>query len=276
MCATLPTVDRLERIEALTFADEYEAAPPEIVEQGGLGFEWIDGTLAAWASRVDVLMFNRAIGIGQQSPATEASVRAIAECFDRAGVSRSFLQIAPGANPAGLADWLEPNGYSPYNRWAKLARPLIDLPPLSERVRIDVIGPERAADFGRVLADAFRMPPAIETWESTLVGRPRWRHYLAYVDDTPVGCAALFVAEGLASLGQAGTLEAARGRGVQGALIAKRLSDAAAVGCTHAVVETAEDTAEKPAPSFRNQLRHGFELCYFRSNYLRVRPPAPR
>jgi hypothetical protein len=58
-------------------------------------------------------------------------------------------------------------------------------------------------------------------------------------------------------------------------LITRRLADAAAAGCTHAVVETAEDKPEKPAPSFRNQLRHGFELCYFRPNYLRVRPTAP-
>jgi hypothetical protein len=275
MTSTLPAPERLERIEALTFADEYEAAPPEVVKAAGLGFEWIDGTLVAWASSVDVLMFNRAFCIGQSSPATRGTVESVAARFDRAGVPRSFLQLAPGAAPPELSAWLEPNGYAAYNRWAKFARPLIDLPPASNAVRIDRIGSDRAEDFGRVLGEAFNMPPVIRSWEAALVGRPRWRHYLAYVDDAPVGCAALFMDEDLVSFGQAGTLEHVRGRGIQGALITRRLADAAAAGCTHAVVETAEDKPEKPAPSFRNQLRHGFELCYFRPNYLRVRPTAP-
>ncbi len=274
MTSTLPTPDRLERIEALNFADEYAAAPPDVMETAGLGCEWVDGTLVARASRVDVLMFNRALCVGQSSPATAATLEAIAAQFDRAGVPRSFLQIAPGARPGELPQWLEPHGYAPYNRWAKFARPLVDLPPLSSTVRIERIGPERAAIFGDVLGEAFGMPPVIRAWEAALVGRPRWSHYLAYVDHVAVACAALFMDEGLASLGQAGTLEAARGRGIQGALIARRLADAAAAGCTHAVVETAEDRPEKPAPSFRNQLRYGFELCYLRPNYLRVRPGA--
>lgn len=275
MTSNRPATDRLERIEATAFVDEYAAAPPELVEAAGLGCEWVGDTLVAWASNVDVLMFNRALCVTPSSLATEAHVRAIAERFDRHGITRSFLQAAPGVAPAGFSEWLEPNGYAPYNRWVKFARPLADLPPTPNRVRVDVIEPDRATEFARVLAEAFRMPPLIEEWEAALVGRPRWRHYLAYDDGTPVGCAAMFVADGLASFGHAGTLEAARGRGVQGALILRRLADATAAGCTHAVVETAEDTPEKPAPSFRNQLRHGFELCYFRPNYLRGRPAAP-
>jgi GNAT superfamily N-acetyltransferase len=274
MSVPLPGPERLERIEAVTFADEYLAAPPDVVRQAGLGHEWIGDTLVAWASAIDMPMFNRALGIGQGAPATRETIDSIAGRFDRHGVSRAFIQVAPGASPTDLLDWLPPLGYSPYNRWAKFARPLTDLPPLSTEVRIDRIGPDRADDFARVLVEAFQMPPIMGAWEAAVVGRPRWSHYVAYQDGAPVGCAATFVDDGLVSLGQAGTLPSARGRGVQGALIARRLVDAAQAGCTHAVVETAEDTPQKPAPSYRNQLRYGFELCYFRVNHLRARPPA--
>jgi GNAT superfamily N-acetyltransferase len=270
MCTPLPAPERLESIEAITFADEFAAAPPAVVAAAGLGFEWVGDTLVAWASRVDVLMFNRAFPVGQSRPVTADALGAIAQRFDARGVPRSFLQIAPGARPAELVRWLGPLGWQRHNRWAKFARPLEQLPPLPEHVRVDVIGADRADDFGRVLVESFRMPPPMRAWQAALVGRPRWRHYLACVEGETVGCAAMFTHDGLASLGQAGTLEHARGRGVQGALIARRLRDAAGLGCTHAVVETAEDLPDKPAPSFRNQLRHGFELCYYRDNYLRV------
>ena len=118
-----PTTDRLERIEAMAFVDEYAAAPSELVESAGIGCEWIGDTLVAWTSGVDVLMFNRALCVGKTSPVTEAHVRAIAARFDRQGVTRSFLQVAPDTAPVELA--LEPNGYAPYNRWAKFARPLV-------------------------------------------------------------------------------------------------------------------------------------------------------
>jgi len=243
------------------------------VTDGGLGFEWIDGTLAAWASRVDVLMFNRAFGIGQQSPATEASVRAIAERFDRAGVSRSFLQIAPGASPARLTDWLEPNGYVPYNRWAKLARPLVDLPPVSERVRIDVIGPERAADFGRVLADTFRMPPAIGAWESALVaGRVGATTGLRRRHPRRVrrNCSWRRVSRSWARPARS---SGARPRGPG------RAHREAALRCggvgLHARGRRDRGGHAGEAGAFVPQpVRHGFELCYFRPNYLRV--PAAR
>lgn len=275
MLRTLPSPARLERIETLAFADLFAAAPTEVSSFLGLGSRWLEGTLLTWASRADVLMFNRAFGIGQPAPATAAHVKTIASRFDAEAVPRSFLQIAPGAQPALLEAWAGELGYAPYNRWAKFARALVELPPVADAVHIEKIGPARAAEFGRLVIETFTMPEQILGWHGALVGRTGWHHYVATLDGEAVGCAAMFVCDGLASFGTAGTVTHARGRGVQGALITRRLHDAAAAGCSHAVVETAEDTPAKPAPSFRNQLRHGFELCYMRANWLRAMPPRP-
>jgi hypothetical protein len=66
----------------------------------------------------------------------------------------------------------------------------------------------------------------------------------------------------------ASTLPGYRGRGGQAALLARRIADGAALGCKWLVVETAEATPEKPAPSYRNMRRYGFEVAYVRPNYL--------
>jgi len=253
-------------------ADHYAGAPDEVVRELGLGWEWIGETLVLWASQIDVLMFNRALHVGMAESATEYELAAIAARFDGEGVPRSFLQLAPGAEPPELESWAHARGWAPYNRWVRFARALADPPAAPDSVRVDVIGPDRAEAFASIVVTAFRMPPVFATWERTIVGRRGWTHYLASIDGEPVGCAATFSDGDVFWFGRAGTLDAARGRGVQGALIARRLADAAAAGATHAIVETAEDMPDRDAPSFRNQLRFGYELCYRRPNWLRARP----
>jgi hypothetical protein len=134
--------------------------------------------------------------------------------------------------------------------------------------RIEPIGPEYSADFGRITASAFGEPPAIERWSAAMPGKPGWSTYLAFDGETPIACAALYVDGDLGWMGTAGTLEAYRHKGAQSSLIARRLADAAALGVRLVALETAEDRPEKPAPSFRNQLRFGFRLLYARENWL--------
>jgi hypothetical protein len=51
-------------------------------------------------------------------------------------------------------------------------------------------------------------------------------------------------------------------------LLARRIADAKTLGVKRLVVETAEDTTDRRAPSFHNLRRLGFELAYVRPNYL--------
>jgi GNAT superfamily N-acetyltransferase len=136
------------------------------------------------------------------------------------------------------------------------------------RWRVEAIGPERALDFGRINATAFGEPPLLEAWSAAIVGKPDWTTYLADDRETPIACAGIRIAGGVAWMGMAGTLEAYRGRGAQSALIARRLADAREWGCHLVVLETAEDHPDKPAPSYRNQIRFGFRPIYARENWL--------
>jgi hypothetical protein len=93
-----------------------------------------------------------------------------------------------------------------------------------------------------------RLSAAVATLPGQTVGRPGWRHYLAYAGDTPIASAAMYVSGEAAWCGFAATDAAHRKRGAQRALVVRRLLDAAAVGCSRVSVETAEDALSRTLP----------------------------
>jgi GNAT superfamily N-acetyltransferase len=97
-----------------------------------------------------------------------------------------------------------------------------------------------------------------------VMGAPGFIRYLARVDGEIVGEAAMRIDGSLAQLAGAGTIPKARGRGVQKALLYRRLADARRAGCTLAVVTTAPGTRSQ-----ENVMRRGFELLYTRAILIR-------
>jgi len=94
------------------------------------------------------------------------------------------------------------------------------------------------------------------------LGLPGWTHYVALVDGEPAGAGALFLGHGVALFMVVATDPAYRGRGVQRALIVRRMADARAAGCTLAAAETVDDNA-----SPRNFQRAGFRSVHRRRMY---------
>ena len=86
---------------------------------------------------------------------------------------------------------------------------------------------------------------------------PGFVRYLALVDNRVAGGAALRVAGDIAQLCGASTLPGFRRRGVQSALLRRRLGDARAQGCGLAIV-----TTQPGSKSNHNAQRQGFELLY--------------
>jgi GNAT superfamily N-acetyltransferase len=91
---------------------------------------------------------------------------------------------------------------------------------------------------------------------------------MAFDSDLPVATGAMYVDGAYAWIDFAATLAEYRGRGAQTSLLAQRVRDAAKLGCQWLVVETAQELPDKPAPSYRNMVRHGFVEAYVRPNYL--------
>jgi len=112
---------------------------------------------------------------------------------------------------------------------------------------------------GSAAPDDFQREQLTEVFEE-MTGVPGFIRYVARIEGDAVGEAAMRIDGDLAQLAGAGTLPRARGRGVQKALLQRRLADAAAAGCTLAVVTTAPGTRSQ-----NNAMRRSFELLYTRA-----------
>lgn len=105
---------------------------------------------------------------------------------------------------------------------------------------------------------------ALERAMEEFAAAPGFARYLARADGRPVGIASLSITDGVAQIAGAGTLPAFRGRGIQKALLHRRLADALAEGCELAVVTTAPGTRSQ-----ENVMKRGFELLYTRAVLIR-------
>jgi hypothetical protein len=153
---------------------------------------------------------------------------------------------------------------------------LASLPEASTDLRVERIGPEWAADFGRLsVVEAYGFPEIVGGPAGTNIGSPGWSHYLGFDGDTPVSTAAMRIEDGVAWFGFGATSTSHRGRGGQSAMFAQRLRDARDAGCRFAVVETGKETPDEPNPSYRNMVRSGFQHAYARHNWVRQAPAAP-
>lgn len=258
----------LEVAEARAWADQARA----IAEMPGNSFksgatEDRTGT-AFWLGAVDVGFFNRSIGLGVATPATEAAVDGVIGAFRAAGLTQFVVQVSPFATPAMLDRWLVDRGLVPGRRWAKLWRTTEDIPTPRTDLRVERIGRDHEAAFASIVLAAFEMPEFLTPIAAATIDRPGWSHYLTFDGHEAVGAAAMYISDDVAWLGFGSTLESHRGRGSQGALFSQRLRDAASLGARLAITETGEDSPESPNPSYRNMLRAGFHFAYLRRNWV--------
>jgi GNAT superfamily N-acetyltransferase len=135
---------------------------------------------------------------------------------------------------------------------------------------IEVTAPDEEP-FGTIAAIGFGLPAWGAEFFAHLPGREAWRCYVARVDGEAQACAAILIDEGVAQFGIAATLEEARGRGCQTALLHRRILDATEAGCHTLFVETGERVPDQPSTSYRNILRAGFAEAYLRPNWQRGR-----
>lgn len=258
----------LERCEMAAWGEFYGAASPNSVAACGLRLEQRDGALAVLAAAADVLGLNRVVGLGLERAAAGKTLDHLIGLYTQARVPRFFLQVCPTVLNPDVKRLLEDRGFRHYNNWMKLYRDTSPPPAAQTDLAIEQISAEHALDFGRIVADCFDWPEPARAWVADAVGRPGWSHYMAFDDSTPVATGALYQMGKQAWIDFATTLPEYRGHGAQSALLARRIGDAANLGCQLLVVETAEETAEKPAPSYRNNLRFGFRAAYARPNYI--------
>ena len=211
-------------------------------------------------------------GLGFAGVPAEGELAAVEQAFASCA-SPVQVELSELAEPA-LGGLLTDRGYRLEGFENVLGRSLVDVPErvagievrrsgddeleawLDVVVEASVIADEQGVpsheDFPReVIADALR---------DFFAGADGVVRYGALRDGVLVGGASIRLAGGVAQMAGAATAPAHRRRGVQSALLAARLADAAAAGCDVAVV-----TTQPGSKSHENVQRQGFDLLYARA-----------
>jgi GNAT superfamily N-acetyltransferase len=253
----------LESAEADSWAEIQGQASPALRERFDVEVSRIAGAVVITAPKSDMLAINRAWLPGSRANITAETMAAISEHARDRGIPQILIHMPDWARPADLAieGW---NAITPLIKFYQRAASR----PTYSRLRVATIGPADRGLFGEIAARGNEAPAFMADGFNSTVGLPGWRHYLAFDDDTPIAAAALRLHETVGWLCFAGTLPEHRGKGAQRALIAQRISDAAAAGCAWVTCESLPDRPKNPSVSRMNMVACGFVAAYERPSYL--------
>ncbi len=262
------------RAEATLFPGRVEVAI-ERVAGGSLIFCGVDSFLS------------HALGLGLDGPVSEEELDHVERFYFSRG-SRAELDLCPLADPS-LAGRLVDRGFRPDHFEAVLVRSLADIE--KDARRLESSGPddvelreataEHTEAYALGLADAFAPggdPPELHAMIRD-VGRssfqrpagPRLLAWAAGEPAAPVAAGALNIHDGVACLSGAWTRAAHRRRGIQRALIERRLLLAARAGCSLAQI-----VGDPGSPTQRNAERCGFVPSYTRLVFTKPAPAGAR
>jgi GNAT superfamily N-acetyltransferase len=258
---------QLDRVEQRFWRDIWDSVPPQQASEHGLELRRFGAIQAqAVTDLAQAGFLNLILGAGAEN-ATHDLAKAVDWALAR-GV-RPYVPVTPELPGSGAAEsWLRENGFERGYAWMKFVRDAH--PPRFKAPDVEVVeltDPEQEP-FGMIGAAGFGMPTWGAAFFANLPGRDGWRCYAAIVDGQAQACAAMLIDDGIAEFGIAATLEGARGRGCQLALLHQRIADAAEAGCRTLFVETGERVPDRPSISYRNILRAGFEEAYLRPNWV--------
>lgn len=257
---------RAETIEMEAWTDLLAMMPEATRRPLGAELGTIGGAVAICAKNLPLVTFNRVMGVGIGQPADAASLnRLIAYLRDKANPVVQ-VQVAPFAQPEGLESLLKANGLARQPMvWAKMGRPAGNGPSAGQGVDVELATGESATKFAQSVQRGFGMPPFFVPWLEAMVGRPNWRCYIVRSGGEPIGGGAMYLSGRDAWLGVAATVPDARRRGGQGALMARRIRDAAELGKDWVFTETG--VLDGPNPSLANMRRAGFRQLHERANW---------
>jgi GNAT superfamily N-acetyltransferase len=230
----------------------------------------VAGGFACFAD--DGAPFNKVVGLGFGGVPSDAALDEIEAAY-KARHSATQVELTNLADP-DIGVTLTGRGYRLVAFENVLGRSLRAAPAsdASTDVEVRLAGEQQLDAWIDVVSTGFATPdeqgvPLSEDFPREIVERAERdlvaagaRTYLALRGGVVVGGGGLRITDGVAQLVGAATAPQHRRRGVQTALLAARLVDAAAQGCDVAVVTTAPGSKSQ-----QNVARQGFHLLYTRA-----------
>jgi len=224
----------------------------------------------ATAVRTDIFpgfSHNRVTGLGFDRPLNEFNMAEVKN-FYSSSPNKFAFQLAPLVIDRNIVEKLNTLGFKLKNNWVRFYRDVAPLENVKTGLELKEIGKEHADEYGNLILKNFSFPDDLKNVFNNNIGNSNWKHYMTFDGDIPVGAGAVFFNGDTAWIGFAATEPDYRNRGSQAAILSARIDEARKRGCKWISVETAEDTSEHDAPSYRNMLRYGFNLMYLRPNFV--------
>ncbi|MBY3483389.1 GNAT family N-acetyltransferase [Rhizobium laguerreae] len=261
----------IRAIEAEAWMDMLNAAPPSVRKQ--LGIETFRSDNACFLACRELLAvpFNRGFAIGPQWAANDKEMAEGLRWLDRNASKTWVIQVDEEGFKASSAALSRMGIIQKDSGWIKFfSKTVPRVVPNEPRIEI-ADGGHKATNFANVIKAGYGFPTATFEWFKALANRDRWTCYIAYIDEEPCSAGAAFVGSAGAWFGIDATLATARGKGLQSALIARRLRDVSDKGAVIAMAETGRPaTVDSPlGTSFRNYQRAGFGVQHYSANFAR-------
>jgi len=268
--ADLALARRLERAEAdanRRFIEAHARVAP------ASGAEWRDigGTYAMFDGPESPL--TQTFGLGLWEPASAGQLGQIEQFFEvrRATTYHEVSPFAEGALPL-----LHARGYEPFEYTTVMCQPIARsaaAPAIATTgLRVRLIAAGEADAWAEASADGWSETPALRDFVlafGRVVAAAEQAHpFVAELDGRMMATGVMMAHDGIALMAGASTVPSGRRQGAQAALLAARLSFAAASGCDLAMMCAVPGSASQ-----RNAERNGFRICYTR---LKWRRPAGR
>lgn len=153
-----------EAAELAAFRDMLLVAPGgEAVEVGG-------ALCTAARSLPGSTLVNRALGLGEDEPATEAGLDEVGAFFRERGV-RHCVTVTPHAQPDELSAWLGRRDYRRGYAWAKFLRSSDEPPEARTELEVRLAGAGRGRRLRGRLRRRLRAPAELARWFEPLPGR---------------------------------------------------------------------------------------------------------
>lgn len=160
-------------------------------------------------------------------------------------------------------------------RYARDATRLPDLPGVPGVTVWEIGEPGKEGIAGETMiltaAPALGMPAEASSLLFDLPARENWRCYTAELEGEIVSFGSMLLRDGVAALGLEGTIEGARGRGCNQALLRARILAAHEAGCEMLFAGVPAYGGDEAHESVRNLIRAGFVPAHHSVNWQRPR-----
>ena len=261
-------IDRLEASSAALSARIAEVMVATRVPGAVAPRPWCGGMLVALGPGRYI---NRAVGFGASAVSAD-QLAAAEDYFREAGVG-SMIEVSSWAS-ASLFAALGDRRYRPSwtrNVFAKGIQTVDDVGSDPDGFDVQVVDDASLGAWQRVLAAGNGLVKEAERDVSDEFALARHQLpnapiLLATIDGVVAGCGSAEVADGVLWVGGAATDPAFRGRGVQAALLRRRIEWGRAEGC-----DLVAASAVPAGASARNLSRLGFGLAYTQTGFVRKR-----